>query len=57
MPTRWPRKIDPSSHGQIGINYIGQQNELHGCIDDANDIRKFLIRMYNSDIEMTSSYQ
>jgi hypothetical protein len=31
----------------IGINYIGQKNELHGCIDDAHDIRNFLIRRYH----------
>jgi hypothetical protein len=34
-------------HEQIGINYIGQQNQLHGCIDDAHDIRNFLIWRYH----------
>lgn len=35
----------------IGINYIGQRNELAGCINDAQNIRDFLIRQfgYNSD--------
>ncbi|KAI0339184.1 hypothetical protein BDW22DRAFT_1361639 [Trametopsis cervina] len=28
----------------IGINYFGQQQELHGCINDAKNVRNFLIR-------------
>ncbi|TFK47431.1 hypothetical protein OE88DRAFT_804644 [Heliocybe sulcata] len=28
----------------IGINYTGQREELHGCINDAQDIHKFLQR-------------
>ncbi|KAI5116475.1 hypothetical protein M0805_003504 [Coniferiporia weirii] len=31
----------------IGINYIGQPNELNGCINDARGIRDFLIKRYN----------
>ncbi|KAG6840327.1 hypothetical protein C0991_007408 [Blastosporella zonata] len=27
----------------IGINYLGQQNELRGCINDAKHVRDFLI--------------
>ena len=27
---------------QIGINYFGQQNELRGCINDANRMQEFL---------------
>ncbi|KAG1826583.1 caspase domain-containing protein [Suillus variegatus] len=26
----------------IGINYLGQPEELHGCINDANNIKRFL---------------
>lgn len=26
----------------IGINYVGQQGELRGCINDANNIKRFL---------------
>ncbi|KAF5393019.1 hypothetical protein D9757_001335 [Collybiopsis confluens] len=28
----------------IGINYLGEPHELHGCINDAKAMRKFLIR-------------
>lgn len=31
---------------QIGINYIGSAQELKGCINDANNIRRFLIRAH-----------
>ncbi|KAH9991956.1 caspase domain-containing protein [Russula compacta] len=37
----------------VGINYVGSQNELHGCVDDARNIYQFLIghhRYSNSDI-------
>jgi metacaspase-1 len=27
---------------QIGINYFGQDAELRGCINDANNMQKFL---------------
>lgn len=30
---------------QVGINYEGSSNALKGCIDDARDIRGFLMRM------------
>jgi len=39
----------------IGINYFGQQGELRGCINDANNVRKFLIERFGykpSDIVM-----
>lgn len=29
----------------VGINYIGTKNQLKGCINDANNIRRFLMRM------------
>ncbi|THV08318.1 hypothetical protein K435DRAFT_7433 [Dendrothele bispora CBS 962.96] len=31
----------------IGINYIGQPNELRGCINDAEHVREFLIKQYH----------
>ncbi|THU76334.1 hypothetical protein K435DRAFT_705051 [Dendrothele bispora CBS 962.96] len=31
----------------IGINYIGQRDELRGCINDAEHVREFLIRQYH----------
>ncbi|KAK0469647.1 caspase domain-containing protein, partial [Desarmillaria tabescens] len=30
----------------IGINYIGQNGELRGCINDAQNIQRFLIRTF-----------
>ena len=27
----------------IGINYYGTKNELHGCINDATNVREFLV--------------
>ncbi|KAJ7707666.1 peptidase C14, caspase domain-containing protein [Mycena rosella] len=30
----------------IGINYVGQDAELHGCVNDAGNIKKFLIEKY-----------
>ncbi|KAK0236026.1 metacaspase [Armillaria nabsnona] len=30
----------------IGINYIGQNGELRGCINDAQNIQRFLIRSF-----------
>jgi hypothetical protein len=30
---------------KIGINYLGQRNELRGCVNDAKNVRKFLISM------------
>ncbi|KAK7470399.1 hypothetical protein VKT23_001826 [Stygiomarasmius scandens] len=56
-----PLPIHPAYHSQfqyskctgrkkalcIGINYIGQPNELRGCINDAERIREFLIRNHN----------
>lgn len=30
----------------IGINYVGQQAELRGCINDANNIKRFLVQSY-----------
>jgi len=29
----------------IGINYKGQSNELHGCVNDAKNVKRFLISM------------
>ncbi|KAF8996422.1 caspase domain-containing protein [Cyathus striatus] len=34
----------------IGINYLGQANELRGCINDAKHVREFLIRFKSGDI-------
>ncbi|KAH9923816.1 peptidase C14, caspase domain-containing protein [Fomitopsis serialis] len=31
----------------IGINYTGQRNELHGCVNDAKNVRKFLMKQWN----------
>ncbi|KAL4261723.1 peptidase C14B family protein [Pleurotus pulmonarius] len=39
----------------IGINYLGQANELRGCVNDARRVREFLIRNHRfrkSDIVM-----
>lgn len=33
---------------QIGINYIRQQNELKGCINDARNVQRFLICEHGS---------
>ncbi|KDQ15897.1 hypothetical protein BOTBODRAFT_107851 [Botryobasidium botryosum FD-172 SS1] len=30
----------------IGINYVGQSNELRGCINDAQNMKNFLIRQF-----------
>jgi len=35
----------------IGINYRGQKNELRGCINDARDVRDFLVRHYGYKME------
>lgn len=31
----------------IGINYVGQGHELKGCINDANGVRKALLKQFN----------
>ncbi|PCH42528.1 peptidase C14 [Wolfiporia cocos MD-104 SS10] len=44
----------------IGINYIGQENELKGCINDAHNMRNFLVREYGyqyDDIVMLTDDQ
>ncbi|EPS95938.1 hypothetical protein FOMPIDRAFT_1168066 [Fomitopsis schrenkii] len=44
----------------IGINYIGSAQELKGCINDANNIRRFLIQEYgyqDDDIVMLTDDQ
>jgi len=38
----------------IGINYIGQKNELSGCINDANNIQRFLCRELTSQITLAA---
>lgn len=30
----------------IGINYLGTENELHGCINDSSNVRDLLISQY-----------
>ncbi|KAH8204566.1 hypothetical protein TruAng_001195 [Truncatella angustata] len=45
-----------ASHGRrkallIGINYIGQKNELRGCINDVKNLSAFLIERYNYKYE------
>ncbi|KAF8338331.1 peptidase C14, caspase domain-containing protein, partial [Amanita rubescens] len=35
----------------IGINYIGQENQLGGCINDALNMRNFLCRHYGYKME------
>ncbi|TFY58401.1 hypothetical protein EVJ58_g6443 [Rhodofomes roseus] len=44
----------------IGINYIGTSQELKGCINDANNMRRFLIQEYgyqDDDIVMLTDDQ
>jgi len=44
----------------IGINYIGTKNQLRGCINDANAMRKFLIDRFgyrSEDIVMLTDDQ
>lgn len=31
----------------IGINYTGTANALNGCINDVNNVKQFLISLYN----------
>lgn len=31
----------------IGINYTGTANALNGCINDVNNVKQFLIGLYN----------
>lgn len=31
----------------IGINYTGSANALNGCINDVNNVKQFLISLYN----------
>ncbi|KAL6302949.1 peptidase C14, caspase domain-containing protein [Sparassis latifolia] len=35
----------------IGINYHGQSNELHGCINDAKNVQQYLIDHWNYKAE------
>lgn len=35
----------------VGINYIGQKNELRGCINDVKNLSAFLIERYNYKLE------
>ncbi|KAK6071567.1 caspase domain-containing protein [Seiridium cupressi] len=35
----------------IGINYIGQKNQLRGCINDVRNLAAFLIERYNYKLE------
>ncbi|KAI0789028.1 caspase domain-containing protein [Irpex lacteus] len=35
----------------IGINYTGTQHELHGCVNDAKNMRKFLISQWGYKAE------
>lgn len=37
----------------IGINYTGTQNELKGCINDANSIKKISTKGFNNITLMT----
>lgn len=30
----------------IGINYTGQENELHGCVNDAKNMARFIMKTY-----------
>jgi hypothetical protein len=38
----------------IGINYFGQEGELRGCINDANNMKAFLIRKYHKFVRWHS---
>lgn len=31
---------------QIGINYVGQDGELRGCINDVENLKEFIISTY-----------
>ncbi|CCM05308.1 uncharacterized protein FIBRA_07522 [Fibroporia radiculosa] len=35
----------------IGINYRGQKRELHGCVNDAKNVKKFLIKRFDYKAE------
>lgn len=35
----------------IGINYFGQEGELHGCINDVHNIRKFVTEKFGYQME------
>ncbi|KAF7791691.1 hypothetical protein EIP86_002714 [Pleurotus ostreatoroseus] len=50
-PVRLPyllviKVLKAPSHLLIGINYVGQQAELRGCINDANNVKRFLCSYY-----------
>jgi hypothetical protein len=36
-----------SATNQIGINYRGTSSELRGCINDAQNVQRFLCRVYS----------
>ncbi|KAF9559139.1 peptidase C14 [Agrocybe pediades] len=35
----------------VGINYLGQDRELKGCINDANNMKNFLMSTYGYELE------
>lgn len=35
----------------IGINYIGQEEQLNGCINDSKNIQEMLIKHFNYDLQ------
>ncbi|KAI0174764.1 metacaspase-1 [Pestalotiopsis sp. NC0098] len=35
----------------VGINYIGQKNQLRGCINDVRNLSSFLVEQYNYKME------
>ena len=37
----------------MGINYVGQKDELKGCANDARNMREFLIRAYPHHLRIT----
>ncbi|EPS95083.1 hypothetical protein FOMPIDRAFT_1033049 [Fomitopsis schrenkii] len=61
-PTPWASQSTPNSHQPepqyhpctgrkkalcIGINYTGQRNELNGCVNDARNVREFLMKNWS----------
>lgn len=48
----WLSKL---SIAQVGINYVGQKDELKGCANDARNMREFLIRAW-PHLQMIRTY-
>jgi hypothetical protein len=42
------KRIEQDVYPQIGINYTGQRRELRGCVNDAKNVRNFLISEFSA---------